>query len=87
MLAQGVKSRARDTFIAWDTDRDGTLSRAEFAGALEALGMRLTDVHLDAAFSFLDVNCNGRVSYVEFDRALRRHAAAIAATAPALARA
>ena len=81
MRAHGVKSRARDTFIGWDADRDGTVSRVEFAGALEALGMRLTPVQLDAVFSLMDTNCNGRVSYPEFDRALRRHAASIAGAA------
>ena len=60
-------SKLRDAFADMDPDGHGSLTRSEFARAVESVSaLPLDDAALDALFRILDTNGDGRVSYREF---------------------
>lgn len=53
-------------FDKYDTDKDGNISKSEFASLCYNLGHCLINYELDAAFSIIDASNNGLISYDEF---------------------
>jgi len=63
-LDASQQKKVNDAFRAFDTDRDGLLSREELKQGLASLGVRPADIEL--VVNELDVGNNGTVSYTEF---------------------
>lgn len=59
-------SNMREAFRAFDIDSDGDINLKEFKHGLKILGIGLLDKEAKEIFTFLDVNNNGSLSYVEF---------------------
>lgn len=64
--------RVIDLFREADANSDGTLTRKELAEVLRGAGLSTADVDMDAFFESLDENADGRISYDEMTRALRK---------------
>ncbi|KAL9709517.1 Calmodulin [Leucoagaricus gongylophorus] len=56
----------RDTFQAFDTDGDGTISPQEITSFLRDFGKSLTHAQLDGIMKELDANNNGLIDFDEF---------------------
>ena len=56
----------RVMFLQLDTDRDGTLTKAELAKAFLRFNLYPTSVQIDAFFQKVDVHKRGRLSYEDF---------------------
>ena len=48
-----------------DNDGNGTLTRTEFAEAMESLGLELTKTEMLTLFNRMDVDGSGRINYTE----------------------
>jgi Ca2+-binding EF-hand superfamily protein len=55
-------------FAQYDKDRSGTIDRKELVAVLEDLGVAVTQERLNHAFSELDVNNDGEVTFDEFSK-------------------
>eukprot|EP00931_Biecheleriopsis_adriatica_P056220 TRINITY_DN33304_c0_g1_i1.p1 TRINITY_DN33304_c0_g1~~TRINITY_DN33304_c0_g1_i1.p1 ORF type:complete len:352 (+),score=88.86 TRINITY_DN33304_c0_g1_i1:80-1057(+) len=58
--------RMMQAFEAWDTDRNGTLSRAELQQVFENLGTKVSRGDIDKLLKDADVNKDDAISYQEF---------------------
>jgi len=58
----------RAIFTALDEDKSGFLDREEIGHAARALGMDISDEHLNTAFQEMDVSGDGRVKLEEFEK-------------------
>jgi calcium-binding protein CML len=56
----------RSKFDEFDTDRDGSISEAEFTALVAALGVRFDAGQVYTAFMAIDVDGNGRIEFGEF---------------------
>jgi Ca2+-binding EF-hand superfamily protein len=56
----------RDAFRQLDDDRNGSISKQEFATVLKNFDIKVTDSELDALVQRYDTNNDGRVSHTEF---------------------
>lgn len=54
------------TFNKHDTDGNKTLCKTEFKAMIYSLGRYLDDTELEAAFTFVELNGDGRITYQEF---------------------
>ena len=63
---EGRFASMKDAFMALDKDRNGSLSKDEFATVLRGFGIKVSDQELDAIVARYDTNCDGRVSHAEF---------------------
>ena len=70
ILADSNK-RVFEFFRLWDVDGSGEVDRSEFAPALRALGLDLTDEDAAALFASFDSDGSGQVSQQEMYRQLR----------------
>ena len=52
-------------------NRDGSLDKAELKTALHKLGHHKTDAEVDELYEELDLDCNGRIDFAEFCRAVK----------------
>jgi hypothetical protein len=70
-----VMSRSRDRIQnlckLWDYDNSNTINRDEFGRVLEALGLEVPVIAVDALFKDLDEDRTGELVYEEFTRKLR----------------
>ena len=66
-----VVARTLDLFREWDADKNGTVSRREFARAMGVLGVEDVSV-AEALFDKIDKDGSGEISYTEVHRRLRR---------------
>ena len=64
--AQSQSSAAGKAFDAWDADRDGVLSRAEFDNGWGAMAARNVAVRLRSQFDRLDRNSDGSLDGAEY---------------------
>jgi Ca2+-binding EF-hand superfamily protein len=56
------KKRIKDYFEQWDTDKNGTVDRAEFGEAVRSLGGRnASEDEIQAAFDQLDLDHSGEI--------------------------
>ena len=58
----------RENFDYFDKDGDGKLSREEFAGLMEALGVAETGQDASRGFSAIDTDGSGLIEFDEFAR-------------------
>jgi Ca2+-binding EF-hand superfamily protein len=70
ILADSNK-RVFEFFRLWDVDGSGEVDRSEFAPALRALGLDLTDEDAAALFASFDSDGSGQLSQLEMYRQLR----------------
>lgn len=63
--------RVLDVFQAWDADKGGSLSRAEFARAMVRLGAQTTKVEVSKLFNELDPDHSGAIAYRELYWAIK----------------
>ena len=56
----------RDRFDRFDRDANGTISEAELAQLLDALGVGYTEVQVRATFTSLDEDGSGQIEFEEF---------------------
>ena len=70
----GEANRVIDLFRSWDENNDGFLSREEFRRALPMLGISVPRgvQGIDEMFEAFDGNGNGRITFREFNKLLRR---------------
>ena len=62
-----------DVFRAWDTDRNGKVTRREFGRMLPAVGMGGVDkAVVNALWRLLDADGSGEIDRSELDQKLRR---------------
>ena len=59
---------AAAVFQGFDTDGDGTVSRAELQEGLRKMNLTLTEVQMDAMMALVDEDGDGSVDYSEFAR-------------------
>jgi Ca2+-binding EF-hand superfamily protein/chromosome segregation ATPase len=55
-----------EAFAAFDQNKDGRISKSEFAGSFKNMGVTLTASQLDDLWNSVNVDRDGYVSYVEF---------------------
>ena len=56
------KKRIKDYFEQWDTDKNGTVDRAEFGEAVRSLGARnASEDEIQAAYDQLDLDQSGEI--------------------------
>ena len=60
-------SITRLIFNKHDTDRSETLDKEEFKAMIFHLGHYMDDIELEAAFTFVELNGDGQITYNEFD--------------------
>jgi calcium-binding protein CML len=56
----------RDRFDRFDLDGNGTISEAELAQLLDALGVGYTEIQVRATFTSLDGDGSGQIEFEEF---------------------
>lgn len=61
-------SLTRMVFHRYDTDGNGTITKDEFVAMLYALGRHMDEMEQEAAFSFIELNGDGRITFGEFLR-------------------
>ena len=72
LLQEVVRTKVVDLFARIDTDKNGTVSREEFRGALPLLGLRgYARSDMDMLFDHVDADRNGYIEYQELWRMLR----------------
>jgi hypothetical protein len=73
-------------FRAWDSNGDGQVSRREFTGGLDTLGLPVSPLEVDAFFLRYDPDGSGKLSLREIEAAIRQVNPSVAAAAdtPAL---
>ena len=64
--------RVVDLFREWDDDESNTVSKAEFAKAMKALGYEGPPEDVDAVFDSMDPDGSGSLEYKELNSLLRR---------------
>ena len=60
------ENETRKTFLAFDLNRDGYISKSELRKAMENLGENPTDEEIDKMMQEADVNHDNLISYEEF---------------------
>ena len=65
-------SRVRDVFAAWDEDGSGSISRSEWARALNGLRLSVTSDEAHALFDMLDEDGSGSIDFNELHQKLRQ---------------
>ena len=60
-------SITRLTFNKHDTDRSETLDKEEFKAMIFHLGHYMDEIELEAAFTFVELNGDGQITYDEFN--------------------
>ena len=68
---QASNARFTDLLSAWDTDKDGTVSRKEFIAGLGEIGIEGTKADFGALFDLWDVDGGGSLDAKELQRALK----------------
>eukprot|EP00746_Dinoflagellata_sp_MGD_P012711 gnl/MRDRNA2_/MRDRNA2_127195_c0_seq1.p1 gnl/MRDRNA2_/MRDRNA2_127195_c0~~gnl/MRDRNA2_/MRDRNA2_127195_c0_seq1.p1 ORF type:complete len:534 (+),score=114.32 gnl/MRDRNA2_/MRDRNA2_127195_c0_seq1:124-1725(+) len=63
-LSAGVRQKVRESFLALDTEKNGTISLAEFKTALEEQGVKNEEAA--EIFAAIDVSANDEIQYSEF---------------------
>ena len=69
LQAQGARVLA--LFRSWDTDGDGTITRAEFHKAMPALGLEVEQKYIDDLFDMWDLDGGGELEMKELFKILR----------------
>jgi calmodulin len=62
----GEMAKIRECFNAYDANRDGVISKAEFSELLQQLGIRMPAASVDAFFALIDVDKSGTIEFSEF---------------------
>lgn len=75
--------KVAEIFKAWDKDKNGKVSKAEFKKAMTALGYQATQQQTDAIFDKVDKDHNGSINLKELITALKTSKAAKASAAAA----
>jgi len=70
-LIAASQSKVLDLFRLWDENGDGTISRAEFRGALTELGLKGERPQIDALFGHMDTDGSGAIEFKELRRKLQ----------------
>jgi Ca2+-binding EF-hand superfamily protein len=69
MNSQGERiSLTQMVFEKYDTDGNGTITKDEFVAMIYALGRHMDAMEREAAFSFVELNGDGRITFGEFLR-------------------
>ena len=63
---------SQQAFSAFDKDKNGRISKAEFKSALDNLGVKLSPNELDSILRSIDSDRDSGVNYAEFSRKLER---------------
>ena len=77
--------RVIDLFHEWDDDSSGSVSRAEFARAMQALGYVGLPEHIDLVYNSMDPDGSGSLEYKELNALLKRSVAINPALKPGAA--
>ena len=56
----------RSDFEQFDTDKNGSIDRAEFASLLDFLGVEFSSKQIDVAFQAIDDDQSGNIEFEEF---------------------
>ena len=65
-------AKMKQLFDSFDTNRDGSIDKAELSQAMERLGMAVTADKLAAMVAELDLDQSGAIGFAEFSRVVER---------------
>eukprot|EP00935_MAST-01C_sp_MAST-1C-sp1_P002267 g2267.t1 len=71
--AKRMGQRGTDLFRLMDEDKSGSVTREEFAAALDRLGVHVTAQEVATVVSKVDIDGDGSISVAEFKEAVRVH--------------
>ena len=71
--AKRMGQRGTDLFRLMDEDKSGSVTRDEFAAALDRLGVHVTAQEVAIVLSKVDIDGDGSISMAEFKEAVRVH--------------
>ena len=70
VFSQEEQERCRESFLAYDLDRSGSIDQWELKSALATFGITATDEEVFCMITEVDQNKNGTIDYAEYEEIL-----------------